>query len=387
MSKEDFNALRLRHHGDARMMHEILQRECRYKCRYKLSETLACPDFIFPSLSVAEMATSDAVADIHADFISPGSKVLDMTCGLGIDAFRFAAKGACVTALELDRATFDAACHNAEALGLSDVRLIYGDSVEWLENSDEVFDTIFIDPARRDSSGRHFDLKDCHPDIIGHLDLLLDRCSQLIIKASPMLDISATLRQLQTVEKVTVIGTVRECKELVFICKGRRVSSSCIPVPSLIVDCITVGGHSFSFSIDDERNYRREVSVDPLLHGGIIYEPYPAVMKAMGFASLSRRFAPKLLHPNTNLFYTPPSVDATDFPGERFKIIDVLPFNKETVRHFSANHPKVNVAVRNFPLSAPELVKKLKIKEGGSEMLFGTTVAPSQKLLLLTERF
>lgn len=130
--KEDFNRLRLKYHGDPEKMDEILQRECRYKTASKLPETLTCAAFRFPSLAVAEMATSDAVAAIHAAMIPEGSQVLDMTCGLGIDSFRFARKAARVTAVELDHAAYTAACHNAAALGLSNVRVIKGDSIAWL---------------------------------------------------------------------------------------------------------------------------------------------------------------------------------------------------------------------------------------------------------------
>ncbi|MDE5954098.1 MAG: hypothetical protein K2G72_05395, partial [Duncaniella sp.] len=71
--KEDFNRLRLKYHGNPSMMDEILQRECRYKTSAKLPETLKCEGFRFPSLAVAEMATSDAVANLHSDMIDDGT--------------------------------------------------------------------------------------------------------------------------------------------------------------------------------------------------------------------------------------------------------------------------------------------------------------------------
>lgn len=74
-----------------------------------------------------------------------------------------------------------------------------------------------------------------------------------------------------------------------------------------------------------------------------------------------------------------------DFPGEAYLIESVMPFDRRTVKAFAATYPKINVAVRNFPLSAPELVRRLKIKEGGDMMLFGTT-GPDGELLLITAR-
>ncbi|WP_304589755.1 hypothetical protein [uncultured Duncaniella sp.] len=45
----------------------------------------------------------------------------------------------------------------------------------------------------------------------------------------------------------------------------------------------------------------------------------------------------------------------------------------------------MNVATRNFPLSAPQLAAKLKIKEGGDRMIFGTTVPDGSRLLIVTK--
>ena len=113
-----------------------------------------------------------------------------------------------------------------KALGLNNVEIIEGDSVEWLKAKDIKYDTIFIDPARRDSTGRHFALKDCRPDIIENIELLLCHCKKLIIKASPMIDITKACKELPAICKTVVIGTVKECKEVMFICKGEIGKSS-----------------------------------------------------------------------------------------------------------------------------------------------------------------
>lgn len=381
--KEDFNALRLKHHGDADMMHEILQRECRYKCSSKLQETLKCRDFIFPSISVAEMSTSDAIADVHASMITDGERVLDMTCGLGIDSFHMAEKASSVVTMELNHDTFLAAIHNAAALGRSNVSIIEGDSIGWLKDNDERFDTIFIDPARRDASGRHYALDECKPDVIGNLDLLLERCTKLIIKASPMADISDTGRRLSNVSGIVIIGTPKECKELVFICSGNNSTPGTdFKSGRCKISCVTIGKGNFDFTIEDEHMKEPTLACGPIVAGTWLYEPYPAIMKGGCFNSLSRQFNISKLHPNTNLFHS--SVRLQDFPGQAFEIIDVLPFNKKIIKELALNYPKINVATRNFPLSAPELAKRLKIKDGGNNMIFGTTGPGSEKLLIIT---
>ena len=102
----DYGALRLKAKGDRARLDEILNMECRDKTRSKLARTLqAAPDFRFPSLAVAEMATSDAMADIHAGLAGEGGGVADMTFGLGIDAFAFARRASSVTAFDIVEAS------------------------------------------------------------------------------------------------------------------------------------------------------------------------------------------------------------------------------------------------------------------------------------------
>ncbi len=380
----DFNRLRLKHHGDPQKLWEILQAECRAKTAKKLPVTLRCQEFVFPSLQIAEMATSDDVAAIHASLIPENSKVLDMTCGLGIDTFHFALKAASVTAVELNHDNYVAACHNKAALGLDNVCVIEGDSINWLSNqSDKHFDVIFIDPARRDASGRHFALKQCQPDVVESLHLLMDRCDRLIIKASPMIDIEGAWRELgvECCETV-VIGTRKECKEVVFILSGKYPATD-------VIRCITIDSPEFSFSKTTERGTSSlslgegDMKIIEEPPCGYLYEPYPAVMKGGGMGCLSRVFDLRKFHPNTNLFFSATYIP--DFPGEIFAIKNIMPFSKAAVKGFSAQYPKLNVAVRNFPLSAPELAKKLKIKEGGSEMVFGLTATGGNKYLIITD--
>lgn len=379
--KEDFNKLRLKYHGDPTMMDEILQRECRYKTASKLAETLRCENFRFPSLAVAEMSTSDAVAEIHAEMIADGATVLDMTCGLGIDSFHFARKAESVTCIELDNHACSTARHNVSTLELNNVNVIEGDSIAFLNDCNEPFDYIFVDPARRNSAGRHFALGDCSPDIVPALDTILSKCRRaLIIKASPMIDIKSTVSELARNCEIITIGTAKECKEVVF-----KIHADSLRKPTPSISCIsslTVNQSGFEFSPDEES--RASTLPATLNVGGFLLEPYPAVMKSGGMKLLSSRFGVGKLHPNTHL-YTCESHLPTGFPGEAFEIVEIIDFSKKSIKDISKRYPTINVATRNFPLSPPQLSAKLKTKDGGENMLFGATIANGSKLLIVTK--
>ncbi|MCM1162688.1 MAG: class I SAM-dependent methyltransferase [Muribaculaceae bacterium] len=330
----------------------------------KLPKLCSNPEFEFPSLKVAEMATSEAVASIHAAMVEPGSKVLDMTAGLGVDAFAFAANNCSVTAIELDTHTAEALKKNVVTLGLQNLIDVVGaDSTVWLENNSATFDVIFIDPARRDECGRHFLLKDCHPDVISLMPLLLSRASKVIVKASPMLNCDA-LDDFGA--DVYIVGTTTECKELVFTLPSSG---------SNMVKCITVGHGEFTVTGSSD------IPLGLPSEGQILLQPYPTVMKAGGNVDID---GVRKLNAFSHLYFSETHVSY--FPGEAYEILDIIPFNKRNAKSLKAKYPEINVAVRNFPLRAPELASMLKIKEGGSLMLFGTTGPDNEKLLIVCQK-
>lgn len=369
---EDYNRLRLKYHGNSEKLREILQMECRDKCSKKLAETLSCEEFQFPSLALAEMSTSDAVATVHASMISPGSRLLDMTAGLGIDSFHFAAKGCMVTAIELSSEAAAALRHNVNALNLaSSVQVVEGDSIAWLGDNDEYFDVIFIDPARRDTSGRHVALKQCTPDITAHLSLLLSRANRVMVKLSPMIDIKSAKSELGIKHcDLTVIGTSRECKEVAMTIDAQNAYDEDLKDT---VTCVTIGHDSYEVSEGGQY-----ITGMPIV-GDYLLQPYPAVMKGTGGSVAGY----KKLHASTHLYVS--ETIEPKFPGQHYRIIGIIPFNKRTIKDVRTEYPKINVVTRNFPISAPELVKKLGVREGGDNILFGATLQDGSKVMIITE--
>lgn len=181
--------LRLKMHGkepDFDINDAICQIECRRKCRKKLSRFIQNEHFLFPSAIAAEQASHQAVGAYHAELISNGDNVLDMTAGLGIDSLSMSIKAASVKSCELDPHKAEILAHNSLALGCNNIEVITGDSVEFLKNSQDSYDVVFIDPARRgNDSSRLYNLHDCQPDVTTILPLILKRSQRLLIKASP----------------------------------------------------------------------------------------------------------------------------------------------------------------------------------------------------------
>ncbi len=363
----DFAALRLQAKGDPQILDEILQQECRQRFGTKLSNTLReIPDFRFPSLLAGEQATSDVLADEHAAWVKPSSRVLDMTCGLGIDALHFAKSGCQVTAIEADPTKAECAAGNFAGTGLQ-ISVICDDSVKWLQQYDGPrFDVIFIDPARRTTSGRAYSLSDCTPNVLEFLPLMLKHGKRVIIKASPMLDIEKTRLDLGHDADIITVGTPTECRELCASLPGtRRLTAVTLTRDRRV-------------SVDLGTGPQTPAGADPQ-PGQYLCEPWPPVMKAGQPARVAYITGTIGVAPNTHLFIsdTPPQ----SFPGKVYRIDEVYPSGKAAFR--SLKGIAAQIAVRNYPMRADELAKRLKATQSDTRRLYALT-APAGHLLVVT---
>lgn len=380
---DDTSRLRLKYHDNPnfkKIDFMIMQIECRKRAGRKLPKMLQNPRFVFPTSLSAEQCTSETLAEVHAGMVV-GDKVLDMTCGLGIDAFSIARKVASITAVEINPDVAEAARYNSESLWLDNVEVITGNCVDFLRDTDEVYDTIFIDPARRGAGGKRlFALAECEPNVVELLPELSRRCRRLIIKASPMLDVTQVVRELGNVNEIYVIGTVQECKEVVAVVDFDNLNGG------LSLHAVTLGRdfgrNEMVYSVEEE-NAAEAIMGEPTI-GGYLYEPYPSVMKAAPIKLLSRRYGVEKLHANTHLYMSCKAL--VDFPGERFRINDIIPFASNALKSIGKKYPTINVAVRNFIMTADELKRKLKVKDGGEKRLIGVTVSGNRRVILIVSR-
>src|SRR5690606_14870951 len=101
------------------------------------------------------------------------------------------------------------ATYNFALLNSSGTRyqVMAADSISYLRNADQVFDWLYVDPARRDENNKKlYRLSDCEPDVRLNWDLLKSKSQNILIKASPMLDIKAALAELPDIQHVRVVA-------------------------------------------------------------------------------------------------------------------------------------------------------------------------------------
>lgn len=325
----------------------------------------------------AEQSSNEAVAAYHAELVPCGAVVADLTAGLGIDAMTIAGKAAHIDMHELNPAVNAALQHNCRVLGLNNATVYMpGDCIEMLETSGREYDVIFIDPARRDAKNkRTYALQDCTPDVVANLPLLLRHCRRLMVKASPMLDITQTVRELPGVSEIHVVAWRGECKEVLAIVDKGIVAN---PLRLYAVNIDAEGKAEVYETTMVPANPVVDIPVPA--PGMYLYEPNAAVMKLGHYSGLTARY-PGLLKCGANTEVYLSETLYADFPGRMLAVDDIAVLSDKRLRSLAGT--KSNVVCRNFPMSAADLKKRLKLTDGGDTFTYGVTVG-SKHLILRT---
>ena len=354
----------------------------RQKAKEKLPEWYATEGVLYPKKVSMEQCSSSQTAEYKASLVE-GDSFADFSGGFGVDTIALARKFDKGWYVEPQEELCELFQHNCKVLDINNVNIINGTMEDNLAAIGPV-DTIYLDPSRRDTHGRRVvSLADCTPNLPEWKSALLERCNTLMVKLSPMIDIFQTLRDLPETYAVHVVAVEGECKEVVFLLTRRdapwHVSTT---DPTIIaVDINKIATSRVESTLQTERTTPPRITTEL---GAYLYEPNAAVMKAGIFNALSQQFQIAKLAKNTNLFTADELHE--DFPGRVFRIEAVHEFHPRKTTKELSHLANASIAVRNFPLSAEELRKTLKIKNGNACYLFGCTLSGGMKCVIVCEK-
>lgn len=354
-------------------MSELLtQIESKKKSKDKLPTWFQTNNILFPKKLSIEQTSSEPCAEYKASLIK-GDTLIDLTGGFGIDCYFFSKKVKQVLHCEMQEDLSEIVRLNNKALGATNIECHTGDSLVYLANNTQPWDTIYVDPHRRnDAKEKVFLLSDCAPNVPENLDLLFSRSHTIMIKTSPLLDIQAGINELRNVKAIHIVALHNEVKELLW-CLEKDYTGS---IDLVAVNITKEETSLFKTALD------REVEPhfgEPLQY---LYEPNAAILKTGRFNDISQDFSLLKLHTHSHL-YT--SNELISFPGRSFKIEQVLPYNKQVAKEYLTNL-KANVTIRNFPIKVEEIRKKWKIKDGGDNYLFFTTNLKNERIIIVTTK-
>ena len=320
--------------------------------------------------------------------------VADLTGGLGVDSWAFCSAGMDVWYNEMNPELSAAAGRNFTRLGAAaiivhSVEVTPDNIVALLEEARP--SAVYMDPARRSATGgKVFRIADCTPNVLGMKDAILDRVGLLMLKLSPMADISQVVRELDgpsgRVSEVHIVGASGECKELLLV---MRRAEDCPPAPLFKV---ASGDVRFIFASADEAQAVPSFAsaIEP---GMLLYEPGSALSKSGAFNLVSARYGLAKADLSTHLYFADGIsaciLDDLAGLGKCFALREVLPFNNASSREIASRRLLAEVSARGLQLSSDALRQRLGIKASSADGLlhiFGISTRSCGKLLLLTER-
>ena len=373
--------------------------EARRKLWSKVPEWVALPQLRYPYKLSAEQCSSSETArykaailknaisstnnaknvDARSDLPVPsmnlgknvdGFRVADLTGGLGVDSWAFAQVFDEVLYNEMRPELADAARYNFAVLGVSNITVrncTLGSPVKPGMTVREILDgfepdVLFLDPARRASDGRKvFRLEDCQPDVLQLLPELLAACPWLLLKLSPMADITLVCRQLQNVKAVHVVAAEGECKELLLLLeRGYEGSYSTTVYESGSV--MEIPGRT-----GNAEGLRQALSWDK---ASCLFEPGKALLKAGAF-DLPCAYGLEKLGQHTHLYVGETVPEELRPFGKVFEILEVTPLNNRSIKDVGKRYPSADVTARNIPITSDELRKRLGVRSGASIHIFG----------------
>ncbi len=344
-------------------MQEIVQQIKGKKVAQKKFPYLLKEGIVFPPHLNLEQASSQATAEFKAKNLN-GKSFVDLTSGFGIDAYFLCQNFEEITLVEQNADLLEIVKHNWGILGKK-AEFINENLENFLTQNQQKFDLIYLDPARRDEhKNKKFLLEDLSPNLLEIQNDLLKISNQIIIKLSPLIDISYLISTLNNIVEIQIIAVRNEVKELLVIINSTKER------PQTTITCINLETEdlAFSFDYDDEKSAFSEYS-EPLQY---LYIPNNAVLKSGGFNSVSERFQLNKLHPNTH-FYTSDDF-IQEFPG---RILKVETIDSKQIK----KGEKFNIISKNHPLTPAEIKRKYKIMDGGNGYLIFTQTEKSKIIL------
>ena len=364
-----------KHLSDAEWHWFLQQIEGRERTADKLPTFASIPDWWYPVRLSCEQCSSELTARYKASLLSPlalgegkEERLLDLTGGYGVDTYFLSEQFIHTDYVEQNEELCRIAAHNFALSQKSKVErqklsiAIHNTTAEdFLLSSpcgEAGWGLIFLDPARRDSHGsKVFRIEECTPNVVELLPTLLAHSKRLLIKLSPMLDLTQAVTSLSQVNwDIHIVAIKNEVKEVLLLSGGTGQITT--------ID-LAQKDQAFVFTREEEQHCGLDIRDGKLAN--YLYEPNAAILKAGAYKLVAQRFGLHKLDVNTHLYTSRQFIE--NFPGRVWRITE------------KQNLKQANVLTRNYPLTPEQLKKKLHLRDGGTAFVIGCRVAGKPTLL------
>ena len=320
-------------------------------------------------------------------------RLADLTGGMGVDVWAFAQVAKEILYNEMQEELVRATELNCKELGVENVRFScrkveVGKVQEILDGFEP--DLIYLDPARRAEDGRKvFLIEECQPDVVGLLPELFGMCRFVMVKLSPMADITMACKRLEHVKEVHVVASGGECKELLFVLDREWEG----PHSLFVVEggaVMEIPGQARNDVSLISTGSTSVISTGAKRSGEIyLFEPGKALTKAGAFSLPCEMFGMTKLGVHTHLYTSETVPEGLRAFGKWFEIVGVQPLNNRSMKEVGKRWPQAEVTARNIPMTSELLRKKMGCGSGGDVHIFGVRIdggAEAGNYLIETKR-
>lgn len=371
-------ALQAKQHTDIDLPWALQQIAGWQMARQKIPTWADIDNIQYPPHLSMEQCSSEATAKYKAQLArrlcQQPKRMIDLTGGLGVDTAFMSDVFNETVYVEANADLCRIAQNNFKTLRLTHIQSVCADATSYIKEIGKA-SLVYIDPARRSKNGaRTYAISDCTPDILTMKSAISEATDNIIVKLSPMLDWHLAVQQLNEgnpcVSEVHIVSVKNECKELLFVMQKH-------PKEHLTLYCIN---DNQTVIFHPEINFPTPMLDLPKTQT-YLYEPNASIMKSGCFAELAQQYNLKAAGKDSHLFFADDRIEG--FPGRVFQVLHVCQPSRKHLLASVDNITQANITVRNFPLTAQQLRKKLKLKDGGDLYIFATTLANRERKLLV----
>lgn len=335
-------------------MKEIVQQIKGRKVAEKKFPFLLNEGIIFPPNLNLEQASSEATGNYKAKLVS-GKKMLDLTTGFGVDAYFISQNFDDINLVERNTELLEIVENNWKVLNKK-ANFINQELDFFLDKNKQEFDLVYLDPARRDQNkNKVFLLEDLSPSLLEIQDEILKISKKILIKLSPLIDISYLISELRNIAEIHIVAVKNDVKELLVLINSKEISEK------ILVKCVNLETDEpeFNFYFDEISSAKSTFNEE----GKFLYIPNNAILKTGAFHLISKRFGLKKIHQNSHLYLS--NEKKENFPG---RILEVISIDAKELK----KGEKYNIISKNYPLKPEEIKKKYKLQDGGNQYLIFT---------------
>ena len=317
-----------------------------------------------------EQASSEETAFFKASLFS-GGQMLDLSGGLGVDDWAFSNQFKSVISLDPDSYLNELVRENFKKLGVKNIIRIDSIAENYLETTEAAYDLIYLDADRRTEKGKAFFLDQGKPNYLAIKNLCAKVSSKVLLKLSPMIDLTYLKNTLPNLTKIWVLGDKSEVKEILAYIDFSQPSE--LETEVVVLNNL---GKSIHF-----KNTNNQPVTPKLTNLNYFFEPHSCLIKSNLYKEYATMYSLQLLSAQS-LYYTGKHLP-NNFLGRAFEIIQIIDFSKAKVKDYLERCviKNANVSKKNFPIEVDEIKKIFKLKDGGEEYLFFSTNEKGLKVM------